>query len=256
MTDSRISRTTKADASAVRTDARATVKANAGSTAVLREAECFRCGAGVCAGDGAVFGDRHGDGVDDRLGDLHCVGGYVAGGGIAGAADRGVAGDGADDGDRGAELWGAGGDDAEGRRAVCVSARGAGAALGISVWVDAVSGDPDRDDCGGGRGVWEVSGRVLSQRERATLDLAYCDGAGGAGGADGPGQYGHWAEYGESDGDCGDYAADGAEYVWRAAGRGGAECVHLGEGAGAGGGGAGGRDGEEPGGDGRELWRG
>ena len=47
------------------------------------------------------------------------------------------------------------------------------------------------------------------------------------------------AEYGESGGDCGDYAADGAEYVWGEAGGGGSECVYEREGAGADGGGVG-----------------
>ena len=117
--------------------------------------------------------------------------------GIAGAADCGVAGDGGDDDHRRAELWRAGGDDAEGRRAVCVSARGAGAAVGISLWVDAVSGDSDGDDCGGGGGVREVSWGVLSECERVELDLAYRACSGVACGADGAGQYGHWVEYGE-----------------------------------------------------------
>ena len=44
----------------------------------------------------------------------------------------------------------------------------------------------------------------------------------------------HRAEYGEPGGDCGDYAADGAEYAGREAGRGGAERVYECEGAGAG----------------------
>ena len=39
-----------------------------------------------------------------------------------------------------------------------------GADLGIFVWMDAVPGDPDGDDCGGGSGVREVSGGVLSER--------------------------------------------------------------------------------------------
>ena len=41
------------------------------------------------------------------------------------------AGDGSDDGDWRAELWRAGGDDAEGRRAVCLSARGLGPLWGF-----------------------------------------------------------------------------------------------------------------------------
>jgi len=82
----------------------------------------------------AVFGDRDCDGFDDRVGHLYCPGGYEPCSGIAGAVDCRVAGDGADDHHWGFELRRAGGDDAEGRRAVCLSARVAGADLGIPLW--------------------------------------------------------------------------------------------------------------------------
>ena len=54
----------------------------------------------------------------------------------------------------------------------------AGAAVGISVWVDAVSGDPDGDDCRGVRGVRQVSGRVFSVGFDDALAVAYCACAG------------------------------------------------------------------------------
>ena len=50
-------------------------------------------------------------------------------------------------------LWRAGGDDAAGRRAVRLPARGAGAAVGISLRLDFLFGHSDRNDCGRRRGV-------------------------------------------------------------------------------------------------------
>src|SRR5258705_6936190 len=105
--------------------------------------------------------------------------------------------------------------------------------------MDAVSGDSDGNDCGGGGCVREVSWGVLSECECVELDLAYWACAGMACGAHGAGQYGHWVEYGEPFGDCGDYAIDRAEYDGREDGGRGAECVYFCEGAGAGGGGFG-----------------
>ncbi len=83
---------------------------------------------------------------------------------FSGAVSGRVGGDGRADDDRRAQLWRAGGDDAEGRRAVCLPARVAGAAVGISLWLDAVSGDPDGNDCRGLRGVRQVPRRVFSRR--------------------------------------------------------------------------------------------
>src|SRR5580700_9816318 len=47
------------------------------------------------------------------------------------------------------------------------------AAMGISLWGDAVSGDSGGNDRGSGGCVWEVSWGVLSGCECVELDLAY-----------------------------------------------------------------------------------
>ena len=105
-------------------------------------------------GQSARTDQRHhaGDGLDDRLGHLSGFGGNCARSEFAGTFDRGVAGHRVHDDCGCPQLWRAGGDDAAGRRAIRLSARGARAAVGVPLRLDAVSGDPDGDDCGRRRG--------------------------------------------------------------------------------------------------------
>ena len=100
--------------------------------------------------------------VDDRLGHLYCVRGYRAADGLGGRAARRL-GDhrGADD-LRGALLRRTGCDDAQGRRAIRLPARILLAAVGLSVRLDAFSGDPDGHDRRGGGGLRAISRRALS----------------------------------------------------------------------------------------------
>ena len=60
-----------------------------------------------------------------------------------------------------AELWRARSDDAESRRTVCLPARVAGAAVGISLRLDALSGHPDGNDRGGVCGLRQIPWRVF-----------------------------------------------------------------------------------------------
>ncbi len=65
---------------------------------------------------------------------------------------------------RRAHVWRIGGHDAAGRRAICLSARIARAALGISLRLDLISRYSDRHDCCRGRGFRQVSGRIRATR--------------------------------------------------------------------------------------------
>ena len=142
---------------------------------------------------------RHhaGDGLHDRLGHLYCFRRNCARDRLAGAADRGLAGDRLYDHRRRSQLWRAGGHDAAGRRAIRLPAGSAGAAVGISLWLDAFSGHPDRDHCGGRRGLRQVSRHLLSLHFFLELDPAFLEGSADSHRPDGAGQHGCRAEHAE-----------------------------------------------------------
>ena len=77
-------------------------------------------------------------------------------------------------------------------------ARSAGTIVGISVWLDAFSGNSDRDDCGRGRGFWQVSRSFLSCDFFLPLDSASLESSADSCGADGSGQHGCGNQYAES----------------------------------------------------------
>src|SRR5208282_4687333 len=89
-------------------------------------------GQGTGPGAGADQRDHAGHGVDDRVGNFYCVGRDWARGRLTGAADRGLGRGRVHDHCGRAQLRRTGGDDAASRRAVCLSARGAGAAVGVA----------------------------------------------------------------------------------------------------------------------------
>ena len=122
---------------------------------------------------------------------------------LACAADRGLAGDRLPDHRRGPELWRAGGHDAARRRPVCLSARSAGAAVGISLRLDAFSGDPDRNHRRRRRGLRQVSRHLLSFDFFLELDCALLESSAHSYRPHGPGKHGNRAEHAEPGGDSG-----------------------------------------------------
>ena len=86
------------------------------------------------------------------------------------AADLGA--DGFVDDCSGAFLWRIGGAVSACRRAIHLFAGSVLAAVGISVWLDAVPGDSDGHDRGGGHRVCAVSGRFVSRHSRQTWVVA------------------------------------------------------------------------------------
>ena len=122
---------------------------------------------------------------------------------FARAADRRLAGHRLPDHRRGAQLRRTGRHDAARRRPICLSARSAGAAVGISLRLDAFSGNPDRNHRRRGRGLRQVSRHLLS------FDFFLATGSCTSGrfrpfiSAHGAGQHGCRAEHAEPGGDSG-----------------------------------------------------
>ena len=83
---------------------------------------------------------------------------------LARAADRGLAGHRLPHHRRRPELRRAGRHDAARRRTIRLPARSAGTALGISLRLDAFSGDSDRNHCRRRRGIRQVSRHFLSRQ--------------------------------------------------------------------------------------------
>src|ERR1700722_16958102 len=105
-----------------------------------------------------------------------------------------MAGYGGDDDHRGAELWRIGGDDAPRRRPICVSARVAWTSVGISLWLDAISGDPDRHDCGSGGWFRQIPWHVFPFYLFHNLAVAHRYRPDVEGWPDGAGEYGDRGE--------------------------------------------------------------
>src|ERR1700722_6007117 len=113
-----------------------------------------------------------------------------------------------------AQLWRIGGNDAASRRAIRVSAGGAGAALGISLRMDSLLGDSDGNYCCRGRGVRQVPGSLLSVNFFDSLASASLESPANPFGADGSGKHGCGRQHAEP----GRYPARdfsfGGEYLW------------------------------------------
>ena len=122
---------------------------------------------------------RHhaGDGFDDRLGHLHRFRRDLPRSGFSRLADRRMAGHRIHDHRRRPQLRRTGGHDAACRRPIRLPARSAGAAVGLSIWLDAVPGDPDRNHRRRGRGLRQVSRRLLSLDFFLQLDTAHLEGS-------------------------------------------------------------------------------
>ncbi len=121
--------------------------------------------------------DHAGDGLDDRLGHLHCVRRNFSRGRFAGAAHWRLAHHRLSDHCRRAHLRRTGGHDAAGGRTVRLSARVARAALGFSLRLDSVSRDSDRHDRCRGRCVRQISRDLLAGNFLQSLDRPPVEGA-------------------------------------------------------------------------------
>jgi len=153
----------------------------------------FPARSGIRKGSGPYQLNDAGDGLDDRIRHLYCFGRDQPGSELSGVVDRSLARDGFHDDRRGAELRRAGCDDAASRRPVRLSARGSRAAMGLSLWLDAVPRHPDRDHRRSRCRVRQVPGRFLSFHLLLTLDSASLEGSSYSHRADGAGQHGYWS---------------------------------------------------------------
>ena len=111
------------------------------------------------------------------------------------------------------QLWRTGGHDAAGWWPICLSARSAGSALGISLRLDALPGDSDRNDCRRRSRVRQVSRHFLSLDFFYELDRALLESAAHPYWPDGPGKHGNRAEHAESGGHPGSGGAFGHQYL-------------------------------------------
>jgi hypothetical protein len=110
--------------------------------------------------------DGAGDRVHDRVRHLYCRCGHCRGTNSPALLPGRVGGDGHPHHDWRAQLRRAGGHDAQGRRTVRLPARVAGAAVGISLRLDALPGHPDGHHRRRVRGLRQVSRRVFPRRSR------------------------------------------------------------------------------------------
>ena len=134
---------------------------------------------------------------------------------FARAADRCLAGDRLPDHRRRPELRRTGGHDAARRRPVRLSARSARAAVGISIRLDAVSGDPDRHHRRGRSGLRQVSRHLLSLDFVLKLDCALLESSAHSYWPDGPGKYGSRPQHAEPGRHSGGGRALGHQYLRR-----------------------------------------
>ena len=130
-----------------------------------------------------------------------------------------------------AQLRRAGGHDAQGRRAVRLPARVAGAAVGLSLRLDALSGHPDGHHrrCRGG--LRQVSRRLLSRRLDDPLAVAHRPRSRAPAWAHGAGQYGDRRQHGQPDRHCCRHLPGHREHLRREAGRADSERLYHGQGA-------------------------
>ncbi len=134
---------------------------------------------------------------------------------------------------RRAQLRRTGGNDAASGRAVRLSARGTRAVVGLSLRLDAISGDSDRHDCCGRRGFRQVSRSFLPCDFFFQLDCASLEGSADPVGADGSGQHGRGNQYAEPGGYFAGDLPLGGQYLWGEDRGADPECVHRGQGLGA-----------------------
>ncbi len=134
---------------------------------------------------------------------------------------------------RGAQLWRTGGDDASGWRTVCLSARSARTAVGVSLRLDIVSCDSDRDDCRGGRGFRQVPRSFLSRDLFFELDSASLEGSADSPRADGTGEHGCGNQHAESGRHPARSFSFGGEHLRSENRSAYPECVYHGQGLGA-----------------------
>ena len=146
---------------------------------------------------------------------------------FARSADRGLAGDWLPDHRRGPQLRRTGCHDAARRRSVCLPARSAGAAVGISLRLDALSGDPDRDHCRRRCGLRQVSRHLLSFDFFLQLDRALLESAADPYRPHGAGKHGDRAEHAEPGGHSGGSVAVGHQYLRPEDRRADSERFHL-----------------------------
>ena len=186
-------------------------------------------GQGTGAGAGPDQRHHAGHGVDDRLRHLHRVGRNRPRSGFPGVADRRLGGGWIHDHRGRAQLRRVGRHDAAGRRPIRLSARGAGAVVGISLRLDFIPGDSDRNHRRRGRGLRQVSGRFLAIDFFDALAVAHLEGSAHSRRAHGAGQHGRRNQYPEPDGDpAGDFPF-GGEYLRLEDGRGDSEHLHRGQ---------------------------